>query len=131
MSKSEHGGFLHTSGARRGRTLLDNVLQTTREFPLTVDGLFGNAGNNSGVRHIESRDPIATSHKFYGLLTDGGETLRQTTTMTIKKMSDGAIVTWRLVSSSDGSPAVDINMSRVVGGVVRTHKIHFIKERQS
>lgn len=128
MSKPEHGGFQHTSGAERGRTLLDNLPQTTQEFPLTDDGLFGTPGNNSGVRHIASRDPIATSIRFYGLLTEGGDVLRKTEKMTVKRLSDGAFITWRLVSSSDGSPAVDINMSRVVGGIVSTHKIHFIKE---
>ena len=128
MSKAEHGGFQHTSGAERGRTLLDNLPQTTRDFPLTPDGLFGTPGYNNGVRHIASADPIATSIRFYGLLVEGGEVLRQSSTIVVKRMGDDAFVTWRLVSSSDGSPAVDINMSRVVGGVVRTHKIHFTKE---
>ncbi len=129
MSKAEHGGFQHTSGAERGRTLLDNIPQTTQVFPLNPDGLFGTPGYNTGVRHIASTDPIATSLRFYGLLADGGTVLRQTEKIMIKRMGDDAFITWRLVSSSDGSPAVDINMSRVVGGIVRTHKIHFTKEK--
>ena len=128
MSKAEHGGFLHTSGAERERTLLDNIPQTTQAFPLTPDGLFGTPGRNNGVRHIVSTDPIATSIRFYGLLSEGGTVLRQTEKIVVRRMGDDAFVTWRLVSSSDGSPAVDINMSRVVGGIVRTHKIHFTKE---
>lgn len=128
MSKAEHGGFHHTSGAERGRTLLDNIPKTTQAFPLTPDGLFGTLGYNSGIRHIASVDPVATSTRFYGLLSEGGEVLRQSEKIVVKRMGDDAFVTWRLVSSSDGSPAVDINMSRVVGGIVRTHKIHFTKE---
>ena len=43
-------------------------------------------------------------------------------------MADGTIVTWREVSHSDGSSAVDINIkySNNSGGLKR-QKIHFVK----
>lgn len=44
-------------------------------------------------------------------------------------MKDGSIITYREVSSSDGSPAVDIHImssSDDTGGV-RTQKIHFVR----
>ena len=47
-------------------------------------------------------------------------------------MKDGSIITYREVSSSDGSPAVDINItssSDDTGGV-RTQKIHFVRKKE-
>lgn len=44
-------------------------------------------------------------------------------------MSDGTVITMREVSSSDGSPAVDINISRGSGsGSIKGQKIHFVQK---
>lgn len=45
-------------------------------------------------------------------------------------MKDGTVITYREVShSSNGSPAVDINISSVdSSGNIKTQKIHFVKE---
>lgn len=50
---------------------------------------------------------------------------------TIAKLADGTIVSYRKVSSSDGTPAVDINIknSKESGGV-KQQKIHFVKEEK-
>ena len=48
---------------------------------------------------------------------------------TIAKLADGTIVSYRKVSSSDVTSAVDINIkkSKESGGV-KQQKIHFVKE---
>lgn len=43
-------------------------------------------------------------------------------------MADGTVVTWREVSSSDGFPAVDINIKKSTdSGGLKVQKIHFVK----
>lgn len=131
MSKPSHGGYQNTGGAKRGRSLAENLSQTIREFPISGEGLFGTPGNNSGVRHITSQDPVSTSIRFFGLLTEGGDVLTHVPgKIVVKRTSDDAFITWRPVSSSDGTPAVDINVSKVVHGFVHSHKIHFEKGNQ-
>jgi hypothetical protein len=101
------------------------------------DGYFGNKGNNSKnnkVRHIESCDPSKTAKEFYDTLTHGGKEEpiydKKTGEKIGKKttLADGSVVAWRKVSSSDGSPAVDINIeySSDSGGI-KQQKIHFVK----
>lgn len=44
-------------------------------------------------------------------------------------MSDGTIITWRVISNSDGTPVVEINIkgSSHTGGL-KKQKIHFVEE---
>ena len=45
-------------------------------------------------------------------------------------MNDGSIISWRDVSSSDGTPAVEINIEQSTSnGGVKQQKIHFVKEK--
>ncbi|MDO5307898.1 MAG: hypothetical protein Q4G03_00155 [Planctomycetia bacterium] len=48
--------------------------------------------------------------------------------MKITEMADGTYITWRKTSTSDGSPAVDINIvdGADVGGI-KYQKIHFVE----
>ena len=44
------------------------------------------------------------------------------------KMKDGSILSYREVSSSDGSPAVEINIKQSTDhGDIKYQKIHFVK----
>lgn len=44
------------------------------------------------------------------------------------KMKDGSILSYREVSSSDGSPAVEINIKKSIDhGGIKNRKIHFVK----
>ena len=45
-------------------------------------------------------------------------------------LSDGSVITWRNISHSDGSPAVDINVERSSDSDgIKQQKIHFVKGR--
>ena len=47
----------------------------------------------------------------------------------VAKMKDGTIISYREVTSSDGTPAVEINISNSNDPAdVKKQKIHFIKE---
>ena len=96
-------------------------------------GYFGSVGKSSNpkVRNISSDDPIASAEDFYSKGAYGGIEKRLGNGKGyITTMRDGSVLTYRTVSSSDGSPAVDIHISskNTENGGVKTQKIHFIKK---
>ena len=95
------------------------------------DGYFGSKGSSSKVRRIESDDPIATASDFYKKATKGGiETPLRNGKGVMSKLADGTIVTMRPASSSDGSPVVEINISKSSGSAgIKQQKIHFVRRR--
>lgn len=129
-------GLSYKGGTNHYHSITDNISELTKSYPLS-NGYFGKKGDSkdNSIRHIESSDPEATAKDFYDKAAFGGKekfiygkdgSIKGATT----KMSDGTIITWRKVSSSDGSPAIDINIkySNDSGGLKR-QKIHFVKER--
>lgn len=131
MSKPKSGLFNNTPGAKNGEqlkinthTLADNLPIVEKQYPLSKAGYFGEKGKN--VRIIESRDPINTSQDFYSKIGKGGELLilpNGKGTMTL--LSDGTRIVHRLITSTKGSPAVEITVNGC--NVVKNQKIHFIK----
>ena len=88
----------------------------------TVLGILNPPTRKQQQKTFMIKQPLEEKKNLYG--KDGS--IKGATT----KMSDGTIITWRKVSSSDGSPAIDINIkySNDSGGLKR-QKIHFVKER--
>ncbi len=131
MGKKIHGNFKYTVGSG-DHTIADNLSEVTKHFPLTAEGFFGTPGKNHGVRHIESSAPISTAYEFFNRLIEGYDTIEPITYKDGKRkgckvyMNDGSVITFRRKSTSDGTPAVDINIKTV--GRVRPHKIHFVKK---
>ena len=85
------------------------------------------------VRKTVSYDPhLCTKPHFFNRLTDGDDMIKPipypdgSQKGCVAYMKDGAIVTVRKKSTSDGSPAVDINIKSP--GRVKTQKIHFTKK---
>jgi hypothetical protein len=114
-----------------GNSISDNLPDVTKDYPLT-NGLFGKQGNSSrdNTRHIDSDDPISTSKDFYDRISQGStESTLSNGKGVSAKLSDGTIITYRKVSSSDGSPVVDINIRKSSNsGGVKQQKIHFTKK---
>lgn len=100
----------------------------TSKFPLR-SGYFGSRGSSSTVRRIEADDPVTTALDFYRTAANGGIEIPLGNGRGVKsELSDGTKITMRLVSSSDGSPAVDINISKSDDPAgVKQQKIHFIR----
>ena len=138
MGGGFHGGFGDTAGARSDRTaeagngtsgkaaaatLDGNAEAMKADYPHTNAGYFGQKGKNSRV--IASSDPIATSKDFYQRISRGGTEKPLANghgTMTV--FSDGTRVVYRVITSTKGSPAVDIT---VIGpSAISSQKIHFI-----
>ena len=107
-------------------------LKNIKENYAFSNGWFGSRGNSSreSTRHIESENPIFTSKDFYDKLTKGaiGKNLPNGKGK-VSKMKDGSIISYRPISSSDGSPAVDINIRKSNNsGGIKQQKIHFVKK---
>ena len=120
------------------RSISENVTALKNDYPF-LGGYFGRKGEsstNSRVRNIESADPHATAKEFYNKAAYGGiesDIYNKKTGVVIgrkTKLADGSIISWRDVSSSDGTPAVEINIEQSTSnGGVKQQKIHFVKEK--
>ena len=106
-------------------TIGDNADKMKKEYPLSPGGYFGEKGDN--VRVIKTSTPEATSSDFYKKLADGGHSEPLSNGHGTKTtLPDGSIVVHRLITSTSGSPAVDI---KVIGtSKVKSQKVHFVKE---
>ena len=94
------------------------------------DGYFGTHGQGrSFVRNIASDDPASTAKDFYDTASYGSiEYDMASGKGKIAKMEDGTILSYREVSSSDGSPAVEINIRQSdEHGELKYQKIHFVQ----
>lgn len=103
------------------------MLQSKYEYH---DGYFGEPGHGrSFVRNIRSTDPVEAARIFYDVAAYGGIEKKMSNGKGVyTKMKDGTIVSFREVSSSDGTPAVEINVRTSEDhGDVKYQKIHFIK----
>ena len=94
------------------------------------NGYFGDPGQGRDfVRNIKSDDPVKTAHDFYDKAAHGGIEKEMSNGKGVyTKMKDGSILSYREVSSSDGSPAVEINIKQSTDhGDIKYQKIHFVK----
>lgn len=133
MSKPSTGFFRGTSGEQAGKqweinthTIDENLPDLIDKYPVTSSGFFGEKGKSSGVRVIESNDPVSASLDFYSRISKNAAIYALPNGKGTKAVfSDGTTVVHRLVTSVPGSPAVDINIKGP--GKIRKQKIHFIK----
>ena len=133
MGKGEHGHFAGTHGADPHHNLTDNLPALTEAFKSTPEGYFGTKGSCTKVRRISSSDPVATAKKFFKIASAGGEKDEKASSGNERVsvvMKDGSRITMRIKSSSDGSPAVEIVVSKVSRGAIKDQKIHFTKGEQ-
>lgn len=119
--------------SEKGSSISDNLSIVISHYPYK-DGYFGKKGKKSTVRVIECFDPIKESETFYKELSKGGvEKIMKTKTSSfvVTKMADGAQVSYRVITSTEGSPAVEISLrtwnekTQLYG--LKAHKVHFIK----
>ena len=127
-SGAADGGF--KGGTDSWQSVGDNLSDLKDNYDYR-DGYFGDpsAPKKPRIRHIEGDDPVSTARDFYDRATQGGIEEPLPNGKGVKTtMSDGTVITMREVSSSDGSPAVDINISRSSGtDGIKGQKIHFVQ----
>lgn len=125
----------YKGGSSRYRSISDNLGSLKASYSFK-NGYFGIKGQGrSSTRNIISNDPVTTAKDFYDKAAYGGaekpiyntktgDIIGQTTSL-----ADGSVISWRNVSSSDGSPAVEINIKRSSDAAgIKQQKIHFVKE---
>lgn len=121
----------YKGGTTHQHSMSENINHVSNNFTLT-NGYFGTKGDSSKntTRHLESDNPKETAIKFYDQIAKGGiEKKLPNGKGVTAKLEDGSIITMRPISSSDGSPAVDINIKKSSNSAgVKTQKIHFIKK---
>ena len=126
------GTGIYNGGTSYHRSIAENLPNLASKYSFN-NGYFGTRGDSTKerTRHIESKNPISTSTDFYSKLTHGAiEKQLPNGKGAVAKLADGTIVTYRKISSSDGSPAVDINIKRSEeSGGIKQQKIHFVKEK--
>lgn len=112
-------------------SISENLKKVKEDYSFS-NGLFGIRGDSSRerTRHIESDAPEITSLDFYNKLAYGGiESASSNGKAKISKMEDGSTISYRLISSSDGSPVVEINIRKSSdSGGIKQQKIHFVKK---
>lgn len=114
-----------------GRNLNDNLTSSfLKDYPVTEAGYFGRAGNSSSVREILSANVYATARDFADRISKGCVSKKDISHGWIATLADGTRITYRVVTSSKGSPAVDINIKKgSYKGKVKTQKIHFTSDK--
>ena len=124
MSKPE-AKWIKTN-EKNPRSFNENLPELKKLFKLSKSGYFGKAGQSKGARNIASKDPLATCDLFSGTASQGAVEYMHVKNGVAKRLKDGAVITSRYKSSSDGTPAVDINLTQP--SEAKKQKIHFIKE---
>ncbi len=118
-------------GASHFCSLLENEASLKNAYEFN-DGYFGEKGKGrSFTRNIICDDPKVTAKAFYDNAAYGGlEKKIQENKGVYTKLADGSVLSYRESSTSDGSPAVEINIrTSKYSGDIKQQKIHFVKGR--
>lgn len=111
-----------------GSTFAENLELLKSRFSLNQSGYFGNRGSGStSTRVYECSNPTRVAFDFASIASAGslmvdtirGKGLRY-------RMRDGAVVSYRFYSGSDGSPVVELR--HLCTADVKEQKIHFVKK---
>lgn len=123
-SSSLFGG----SNKSKGPSFGENSKKILKEFQIDSNGYFGQKGqsHSEAIREIVSNHPLSTAKHFFELITEGHvpESLPRGNGK-IVKFSKDVVVTFRPVSTSNGSPAIDIKNDSGESSIV-SQKIHFV-----
>ena len=140
MGAGFHGGFGKTKGSstisnKQNDFLIDrntspnkNIEALSTKYKYNSEsGKFGSRGKN--VQIILSREPIKDSREFYDIISKGGNKTKLSNGKGDRAdFNDGTTIIYRVITSTKGSPAVDIKVVSKSKGEISTQKIHFIKE---
>lgn len=126
MGSRSGGGGSGGGGAHPFKALSGNIDKLGEKYGLTPGGYFGTKGKNSRV--IASADPAATANEFWKVLSKGGkaDTLPNGKGKRVR-FDDASAAVYRVVTSSKGSPAVEIWIKTASGRKLPAYqKIHFV-----
>ena len=114
------------------RSLRDNIQELSKVYPISEDGYFSKVGkaNEDEIRQIDGDDVMLTARRFYEALAYGGiEKDLPNGKGVSTTLKDKTIVVYREITSTLGSPAVDINVNDSNDNCgLKYQKIHFEKK---
>ena len=119
-AKTESGLAYPAPSRARGFTENAKELKSSFGYPDELDW-----GLRKGKRlaSIETDDPVAAATMFAGIASQGFVSEVVNDKGYRRELADGTVVGLRIVTSSEGSPAVDLN----IADENYVHKIHFYK----
>lgn len=124
-------GTSYKGGSPTYRSVGENIDATAAKYEYQ-NGRFGKCSPSTGThtRNIISDDPLETARDFYDKIAYGGiETKYPEQGRSTTQMADGTMISFRIISKSDGSPVVEINIKKSNNSNgLKEQKIHFIKE---
>lgn len=126
-------GTGYKGGASFYRSIGQNVMAVSNIYSFQ-NGYFGENSIHGGndTRNIKSADNLKTAKDFYNKIAFGGKEQVINSNMRITRMHDGTVITMRVVSHSDGTPVVDVNIKKSTHtGGVKKQKIHFVQEENT
>ena len=111
------------------RSLDQNIGSTVSSYPI-YNGYFGIKGSSFGVREIHSRNHEATAKDFFNKIAKGGILDLQTIKGgVVSRMKDGTVISYRKITSSSNSPAVEIRFRKLGSKYgINDQKIHFVQD---
>jgi len=115
-----------TSGPSSSSALANNIEALSYEYPLTPGGYFGVKSRNT--RAIVSDNPMSTADSFWKTLSrDGRPDPLPNGKGDRVRFDDNSLVVYRVVTTSNGSPAVEIWVESSSGRKIAAYqKIHFV-----
>ncbi len=125
-------GTYYKGGPPTYRSLRENLPEISKTYSPTSEGFFGKIGKAGvgKIRQIDVDDVLSESKKFYDTIAYGGiETTLPEGNGVRTELRDGTIIVYREITSTDGSPAVEINVRKSSDRCgLKFHKIHFEKK---
>lgn len=125
----ELGTSIYKGGTIKYHSIGQNVLITSNSYRYS-NGYFGENSPSTGnrTRNISSGDNLKTATDFYNKIALGGKEKILSDNLKVTSMADGSRISFRVKSVSDGTPVVEINITKSTGtGGVKHQKIHFIR----
>lgn len=126
-------GSYYKGGTTTYHSISDNI-QTTANNYKYEHGYFGDKGKSTKTKNrvIHCDDPVSEAKKFYDTIANGGiEASLENGKGFFTRLKDGTIITYREITSTVDSPAVEINVKKSTDtGGIKTQKIHFEKEKK-
>lgn len=123
----ELGTSVYKGGTTKYHSISDNIGSLKSNYKYSK-GYFGDKGQGREfTRNISSSNPVKMAKEFYDAASKGGiETTYGKGKYT--KLSDGTIMSYREISTSDGTSVVEINIRQSSNSAgVKFQKIHFVK----
>lgn len=125
------GVRIHYVGKKqRFRSLDENIAFVITRYQLT-DGYFGVKGSSFGVREIHARNHEEVAKDFFNKIAKGGILDLQTLKGgVISRLKDGTVISYRKITSSNNSPAVEIRFRKLGSKYgIKDQKIHFVQDK--